>query len=63
MSEEIISAVLIKSSIKSLEDTIKEADRQNQKLQKTMVWLAIITAILTLVQVINIFFIKWDLPV
>jgi len=54
MSDEIISAAIVKASINSLTKTIEKLDKQNAKLQKTMLFLSVMTTILALVQIFPI---------
>ncbi len=55
MSDELISAVLIKHEIKKLLAGIEDMNKQNEVLQRRLLWLTIVTTILTLVQVVFIF--------
>jgi hypothetical protein len=56
MSEELISAVLIKHEIKKLLAGIEAINKQNEILQRRLFWLSIVTSVLTFVQVFFIFF-------
>lgn len=58
MSDSLISGIWTKHAIKELENTIKQNNKESEKLQNKIFWLSVITAVLTLTQVIDII-IRW----
>ena len=48
---DIVNAILVGNKIKSLENTIKDLDIQNQKTQRYMLVLTIATCFLAIVQI------------
>lgn len=57
--ESLIAGIWTKDAIKGLEKTIKQSNEENDKLQKRIFWLTIITTILTFTQVVDIF-LRWS---
>ncbi|MFZ2663754.1 MAG: hypothetical protein WAX66_00065 [Patescibacteria group bacterium] len=45
----------IRGSVRELDTTIKSLDKKNSKLQMAIVWLAVITALATVVQIVILF--------
>jgi hypothetical protein len=52
MSDELVSAVLIKNEIKRSTESLKELNKQNSILQNRLFWLTIVTSILACIQTV-----------
>jgi len=50
MSDDLVGSLIVTNQIGRLTKTIKELDEKNTKLQKTMMALTIVTAILACIQ-------------